>query len=127
MRILIVDDEALIAQSLQQVLQLLGHDAVCASHPAAALELQRTRPADLLLVDWNMPGGGGIRVLTALTAGEAPPAHVIVVTGLPALSLPPELAGLPVLQKPFRVRQLLDTINTAGQVRIGGGRDGEHA
>lgn len=107
MRILIVDDDALVATSLRQVLELLGHEASVVSQPGMAIEAHRCKPADVLLLDWNMQGGGGMRVISALEARAVPPAHIIVVTGTPAASLPEEARSRPVLHKPFRVHQLV--------------------
>lgn len=112
MRILIVDDDPLIGESLSRLLDRLGHETWLAADPAGALFALSTRAVDTVLVDWNMPGGGGRRVVDAVAAGEVPPAHMILITGLPGACLPPEAAGLPLLQKPFRVRELEQVLRT---------------
>lgn len=102
MRILIVDDDQLVAVGLRELLAALGHEAAAAGGPAEALTVLRGQPFDAVLVDWTMPGGGGQAVLTAVAA-RLPAA---VMTGLPAAMLPTAVRGLPVLHKPFRLAQL---------------------
>jgi CheY-like chemotaxis protein len=65
-----------------------------------------TTALDAALVDWNMPGGGGRRVVDVVAAGEVPPVRLVLITGMPEACLPPEAARWPILQKPFRVREL---------------------
>ncbi len=79
MRILIAEDEALIALSLADSLEAEGHRVALAFDGAEALaEAQRMGGAlDLLVTDLNMPGLTGeelIRALRAERPGRAPPA-----------------------------------------------------
>ncbi len=78
LQIMIVEDDAMIAFLLGEILSGLGHD-VCASEGteegaiAAAL---RCKP-DLMIVDEHLGHGSGLRVVDAVLANEPVP-HVFV-------------------------------------------------
>lgn len=76
-RILLVDDDFLIAMSSVDMLVDLGHDVVEASSGAAALEILKSgSPFDLLITDYSMPG---------MTGGELAKAARRLIPGLPIL------------------------------------------
>ena len=81
-RVLVVEDEALIALSLADLLEAEGHDVVVASDGVDALAAAR-RLSDalrVLVTDLNMPRMGGEDLIRALRA-ERPGLPVVVVTG----------------------------------------------
>jgi CheY-like chemotaxis protein len=83
MRVLLAEDEAIIALLFQDVLEMAGHSVVVAGDGQAAIALAaRSGPFDLLVTDLNMPGLGGADVIRQLRA-EAPCLPVVVVTGSP--------------------------------------------
>ncbi|OFW43857.1 MAG: response regulator [Acidobacteria bacterium RIFCSPLOWO2_12_FULL_67_14b] len=66
-RILIVDDDALFAESLQQNLGDAGYAVTTfGDGPAALAYLADGGGGDLVLLDWKMPGMNGIEVLRRL-------------------------------------------------------------
>ena len=60
-KVLIVDDESSIRRALHNTLQGMGFDVDDASSGEAALDLVRETEYDVVLLDINMPGMGGIR------------------------------------------------------------------
>jgi CheY-like chemotaxis protein len=58
--ILVVDDEAVIADTLGMILETNGYRVNIAYDGISALKLSRTVPPDLLLTDVSMPGMSGI-------------------------------------------------------------------
>ncbi len=81
-RVLIAEDEALIALSLADLLEAEGYEVLVAPDGAAALAAAR-RLGDALCVlvtDLNMPRMGGEDLIRALRA-ERPGLPVVVVTG----------------------------------------------
>src|SRR3712207_3348053 len=81
-RVLLAEDEALIALSLADLLEAEGHEVVLAPDGAEALEAAR-RLGDalgVLVTDLNMPRMGGEDLIRALRA-ERPGLPVVVVTG----------------------------------------------
>ena len=74
MRVLIADDDAISLRFLDSALQQLGCTTVAVGGLPEALALAGSS-FDLLLLDRNMPGGGGVELLAALRArGIACPA-----------------------------------------------------
>jgi len=53
-RILVIDDEELVRLTLRQTLENQGHDVSEAVNGSAALKLQRSEPADLVITDLLM-------------------------------------------------------------------------
>ena len=64
-RILLVDDEPLLLESLEIVLTIKGGFEVAgtAENGIRALEILKETPVDIMLIDLNMPGMGGIELI----------------------------------------------------------------
>ena len=62
MRVLVVDDEADIADSVAQLLGTFGHEAQAVYDGPAALAFLRATPPDVMLIDIGMPGLSGYDV-----------------------------------------------------------------
>ncbi len=127
-RILVAEDEALIAMSLADLLEAEGYDVVVAPDGADALDAAR-RMGDalrVLVTDLNMPRMGGEDLIRELRA-ERPGLPVVVVTGSAPFGGADELrrrAGghglLQLLLKPADCGELAAALRravTAGAVR----------
>ncbi len=62
-RVLVVDDEEIVRESLSGWLRKDGHHAVAAADGRSALEALRAEPWDVVLLDLKMPGVDGLQVL----------------------------------------------------------------
>jgi CheY-like chemotaxis protein len=62
LRIVVVDDNADLVDSLISVLEHLGHEAVGATRGAEGVELIEQRQPDVALIDVGMPGMSGMEV-----------------------------------------------------------------
>lgn len=120
-RILLVDDNAIVASTMTDLLAREGHTvtyvpngeeawARCADDPGAF---------DLVVTDQNMPKMSGLELIRRLRkAGSA--INVVVVSGYVAPALITELEELDVngvLTKPFTQKELLGLIADAGVVK----------
>lgn len=65
-RVLIVEDNADAAEMLRDLLELLGHHATLAAKGNEALELLRSRGADVVLCDLGLPGMSGYELARAI-------------------------------------------------------------
>lgn len=110
-RILIVDDEALIAALLCEWIVELGHEPVGpAAGEDAARKLIDSAPPDAAILDVSLAGGDSFGLARTCRERSMPFAFA---TGHGRDRLPPDLAETPVLPKPFTfddVRELLATL-----------------
>lgn len=83
-RILIVDDEQIIRESLSFVLKKEGYAVDEASNGVEALEKQEADPYDLVITDIEMPGLRGIELLDKI-AKRTPETIVVVITAFGSL------------------------------------------
>jgi two-component system, response regulator PdtaR len=87
MRVLIAEDDPLIAHALAERLRSLGHEPIGpAADGAEAIELARTSLPDLYLFDIEMPNVDGLEAAARLAAGGLR-RPVVVVTGVEDPSL----------------------------------------
>jgi signal transduction histidine kinase len=78
-RVLIVDDNADSAESLEMILQLLGHQTLSLTDPRKVLEVAHSFQPELVFLDIGMPGMSGYDVARALRADPAAPAQLKLV------------------------------------------------
>jgi two-component system, OmpR family, response regulator MprA len=110
MKILVVDDERAVRESLRRALELEGYDVDLADDGEAALErLQGTAQADAVILDVLMPGIDGLEVCRRLRA-VANPVPVLMLTA--RAEVDSRVAGLDAgaddyLPKPFALAELL--------------------
>jgi PAS domain S-box-containing protein len=104
-RILVVDDDPLVAAGTAMMLEDLGHSALLAASGEEALASVTQEPAlDLVLTDHAMPGMTGLELAERLRA-ERPDLPVALATGYAeasGISTP----WLPRLNKPYRQDEL---------------------
>lgn len=113
-KILVVDDERRIADTLSLILRSKGYEATAAYESASALALCATSQPDLLLTDVVMPGGNGIELALAVTE-RFPNCKVLLFSGQAAtaeiLDRAPRLGGdFPLICKPVHPEDLLKKI-----------------
>ena len=105
LRVLLVEDEIMVALLLEEMLAELGHTVVGpVARVQPALEMVQREPMDVAILDVNINGNEVYPVAEALAARDIPFAFVTGYGG--------KLRGLycdrPRLQKPFRRRDLLE-------------------
>lgn len=118
LRILVVEDEGLVALEIETFLTGAGHEVVgTVADRAGALALTRTEPPDLAIVDIRLSGSdSGLDLAADLAALGVP---VLFVTG----NCPREggrAVAVGCLHKPFDERQLLAAVAVADRLARGG-------
>ena len=107
-KLLVVEDELDLVETLKEFLTKEGHTVEHAPDGDEAKFRLKTYEYDLILLDWNIPGATGIEVLASYrnSGGKTP---VIMLTGRG--SVPDKESGLDTgaddyLAKPFNLREL---------------------
>lgn len=99
LRVLIVEDEALVAMLIEDVLAELGHEVVgVGGRMERALQLAKTAECDLAIVDLNLNGERTYPIAHELRARGVP---IVFATGYDAAGVDPEWRATPMLHKPF--------------------------
>jgi DNA-binding response OmpR family regulator len=109
MRILVVEDERKVADTLRSRLESEGHDVITAATGREGLELSRTRGFDLIVLDRMLPGCDGLEILADVRRRDRD-LPVLVLTARDAIA--DRVAGLDAgaddyLVKPFALVELL--------------------
>jgi signal transduction histidine kinase/CheY-like chemotaxis protein len=108
-RILLVDDDVLIAMSSVDILEDLGHEVLEANSGKRALELLRSNdPIDLLITDFAMPEMTGAQLIEEAKAMR-PDLRVLLATGYADLPNG-SVNGVPRIGKPYTQPQLAHEI-----------------
>ena len=79
-RVLIVEDEAYVRQSLGELLEARGYDVSLAASVEEALSRLPRTPVDVVLTDLRMPGADGLDLVGRLQSSH-PEIPVVVLTG----------------------------------------------
>lgn len=114
-RILLVDDEEAILQTMRSILETEGYAVETASGGREALELFRQAPCDVALCDVKMQGMDGIELLVALRE-IAPELPVIMLSGHGTIDTAVESlkkGAYDYIQKPLDLNRLLVSLRNA--------------
>src|SRR2546423_1295291 len=114
-RILVIDDEAAIRDSLKMTLEYEGYEFVGAATGQEGLALAERDAPDLVILDVKMPGMDGIEVLDRLRAiNEMLP--VVVISGHGTISTAVEATkkgAFDFIEKPFASEKVLVSLRNA--------------
>ncbi len=97
-RVLLVDDRAMVRETLRSVLEDFGCSFEEAENGEAAYHLMTTEPFDTVYLDLRLPDRPGLDVLRDARATSRFQGKVIVLTGLPEASTRAEAESLGVLR-----------------------------
>src|SRR5579885_2888052 len=106
--ILVVEDEEQLAALIRDQLQAAGYTVAVAADGMAALQHFESRPVDLVILDWMLPGLDGLEVCRRIRARSITPILMLTaraeevdrVLGL-------EIGADDYLTKPFSMRELM--------------------
>ena len=119
-RILVIDDEAAIRDSLRMTLEYEGYEFVGAATGQEGLALAERDTPDLVLLDVKMPGMDGLEVLDRLHAmNETLP--VVVISGHGTISTAVEATkkgAFDFIEKPFASDRVLVSLRNALDQRL---------
>jgi CheY-like chemotaxis protein len=128
-RILVIDDQAAVLETVRTVLEFLGHTVLATTRAHDGIAAVQNERFDLLMVDIFMPDMDGIETITTVRQ-HRPDLPVIVMSGssvvattAPApdfLAMATKLGGsIRALRKPFKRAELIaaldSCLNSAGR------------
>jgi signal transduction histidine kinase/ActR/RegA family two-component response regulator len=114
-RILVVEDDDFVRESMVESLQALGHAVAAAPNGEAGLrELERAQP-DLIITDYLMPGMTGAELVRRARV-QLPDVPMIIATGYADMKAIEEVIGDDMLlRKPFQLAELAAIVERALQ------------
>lgn len=117
--ILVVDDESRARDSLKELLLLSGYGAVAANDGREAIEKMKERRYDLVMLDLNMPGVNGQRVMEFINEQNIG-SDVIIVSGSTAFDHATQAlrrGAYDFVRKPYMPDELLRSVSNALEKR----------
>ncbi|NLX98310.1 MAG: response regulator [Rhodopirellula sp.] len=113
-RILLVDDDYEIVESMRVALEALGYGVLVARDGNQGLALAEREDPDLLILDMMMPKRSGFLVLEKLRRTRRVPVRIIMITANEGNrhKAYAEMLGVDdYIRKPFPMDRLLDSVN----------------
>ena len=114
-RILVIDDHAEIRELLRLTLEAAGYDVAVALDGREGLEIQRRRPAELVITDIFMPEQEGLETIQELRQ-QSPRPKIIAMSGggqlgtLEYLPAAKEFGADRTIDKPFDCEAMLAAV-----------------
>jgi DNA-binding NtrC family response regulator len=116
LRLLVVEDEALLRWAIAETLTAAGHQVVQAGDAAAARRaITEEAPVDAVLLDFRLPDSNDLTLLADIRR-LSPPTAVVMMTahGTPEMLEGARALGVyDILSKPFDVRVVAPTLTAA--------------
>jgi DNA-binding response OmpR family regulator len=114
-RVLLVDDDPVVAGELAAYLRAHGFEVLTAGDGAAAIALAPAEPLDIVVVDLLLPGASGFQVAQAVRAAKGPDVRILMTSELTAVEHREYALLLGVdwfLAKPFAPPELLAVLHS---------------
>jgi DNA-binding NtrC family response regulator len=118
-RILVIDDEAVIRNGCALIISDIGHSAETCSTGQAGLESITNSPPDIILLDLKLPDVDGLEILRSVKQTK-PDVCIIVMTGYATVQTAVEamkLGAFDYLSKPFSDDELILSVGRAVQTK----------
>lgn len=115
-RILVVEDDAIQADSIAYLLKMRGYNSRSVLNGEAALSVLTANTFDLLLIDLYMPGIDGVELIKKLREVKHTAVPVVLMTAADTDTIrnvqlhSESLQPLVILQKPFTMDVLISTL-----------------
>ncbi|HEV8015080.1 MAG TPA: response regulator [Stellaceae bacterium] len=116
-KILVIEDNAIVRNTVSRILQSAGYQVVTANDGVQGFETFRKEQPDLVISDIIMPEQEGIGTIRQILA-EKPSAKIIAISGggrignTDFLQIARKMGAVDALAKPFDPEDLLGRINT---------------
>jgi DNA-binding response OmpR family regulator len=108
-RILVVEDERVLAENVKTYLARRSPDVRIAADGRRAMEIVESFNPDVVVLDYGLPGENGLQFYRELVRQRARPIGCVMITGYPLENLTPPANMLGIrhlLCKPFSLAEL---------------------
>ena len=112
MKILVIDDEQIVLNSIEKILTGENHQVVCFKSSREGLDKALGDKYDLVLTDIRMPEVGGMRILRDIKRSK-PEVPVIIITGYATVKSAVQsmqLGATNYIEKPFTPDELINAV-----------------
>lgn len=114
-KILLVDDEGSVLQSIGYLIKSDGHDVIAVRDSQQAAEMINRESYDLLITDLRMPNVDGMQLIT-LAHQKTPPIPSIIISAFGSETIAQQsqaLGCIAYIQKPFKIQTVIDAVHKA--------------
>jgi CheY-like chemotaxis protein len=117
-KILVIDDQTFLVQTVSRVLTNAGHIVVTASEGRAGVDVFLRERPDLIITDIVMPGQGGLETINMIRE-HAPEAPIIAMSGetpggrTDYLRIAKSIGATATLSKPITSQVLIEAVTNA--------------
>ena len=114
-KILVVDDEPVVAKSCRRILSEAGHEVQVAQSGREGLRQALCQHFDLVVTDLRMPDLDGMDLVQAVRR-DRPRTAIIIITGygtIPSAVAATRLGVADYVEKPFTPEEILEAVNKA--------------
>jgi two-component system chemotaxis response regulator CheY len=120
MRVLVIDDQQPMRQTVRRILESAGHEVIEADDGHAGLAAFHAHAPDVVVTDILMPAMDGIETIRTLRA-IAPDLRIVAISGsrasLDLLRYAREFGATTAISKPFRKAELLAAVHGETDLR----------
>jgi len=117
-RILVVEDEQVLAQNVKDYLGRRSPDVRIATDGRHAMEMIASFAPDVVVLDYGLPGENGLQIYAQIVSQRTRPIGCVMVTGYPLEGVVPPAKKLGihhVLSKPFKLSELQQLIEQSAE------------
>jgi DNA-binding NtrC family response regulator len=116
--ILVIDDDDVVRDFLVEAIEQAGHEVVSANGGIAGIGKFTQSHPDMVLTDIVMPDRDGLEVIAEIRSAD-PGARIVAMSGggfranaVSCFDAATKLGAMAVLQKPFKLAQLIDVVDS---------------
>lgn len=124
-RILLVDDDPGMCETLSDILEDKGYDVVTANDGMQAVESTKRNEFDLVLMDIRMPGMNGVEACKIMRS-ERPTLRVVLMTAYAVEDLVQEALkddAVGIFFKPLDIEKVINLLQGVKEICNGGGHN----